>query len=143
MPAVSSIIINDGTATPVSHTFNPMGLSASGELTLEQTAPVPANPLAAIRLRVSAERKRANAMRLEELHKVRASVHQPFMETLGTTDGGIMPPPTVAYYNTANIEILINRRSSAAQAKNLRVLTLNMLNHAALVALVDANELYW
>lgn len=138
MPQIANIVINDGASTPVAHTFSPIGRDPkTGVFWFEQTNPaVPV--LQAKRIGYKQERLLGDKTRqLTGTSKVSYTVHVPTLETVGTNDGGITPPPTLAYREVARVEFELAERSSQQERKDTRVLALNLLGHAMPVANVD------
>lgn len=138
MPQISAITINDGATTPVAHTFSPIGRDPkTGVFWFEQTAPsVPV--LQAKRIGYKQERVLGDKTRQQTgASKVSYTLHVPTLESLGTNDAGITPPPTLAYREMARVEFELAERSTAQERKDTRVLALNLLSNAMAVANVD------
>lgn len=138
MPQISAIVINDGAATPVAHTFSPIGRDPkTGVFWFEQT--IPAVPvLQAKRIGYKQERMLGDKTRQQTgSSKVSYTLHVPTLESLGTNDAGITPPPTLAYREMARVEFELAERSIQQERKDTRVLALNLLANAMAVANVD------
>jgi len=60
------------------------------------------------------------------------------LETLGTADNGITPPPTVAYTPRFNAEFIMSERASLQNRKDLRKYANFLLAEAQLTAMVEA-----
>jgi len=124
MAALSAVYANDGETVPVSYTFTPLGPDQDGVQWFEQTAPAPANALAA--KRVSVQIKRAVPGKQQNgVARLTIRMWYPVMETLSTSDSGITPPPTVAYQLYAEVRYVIPERSTEQERKNLRQLLVN------------------
>ena len=119
MPAAANIVISDGAATPVAHTFSPIGQDSKGVWWYEQINPVPTNALGAKRLGIKVVRV-MERNRLTGNAKVTITVQNPTLETLGTKDSGLTPPPTVAYVNHARVEFDYPERGSLQERKDTR-----------------------
>lgn len=135
MAAIAAITINDGQATPVAHTFNPV-----------ETTPIPLyreNGAAGVPLAGQSDisislRPGSGA---EGISKALVKLRLPVLETVsGSTVGGYTPSPRVAYFMDAKIELMLPSRSTSAQRKDLRVLVANLLANAQVVAVVDNLE---
>lgn len=116
MSAQANIVINDGQATPVAHTFNPKGAKTSVEgrdvaLWKDQT---PAN--AEGYLIITEQHTPPNGNRIE---KFRWVIEVPTLETVGTNDAGITPAPTRAYVTTAVVEVWASTRASQQELKDI------------------------
>jgi hypothetical protein len=140
MPQIADIIINDGAATPVAHTFKPIGKDANGVFWWEQSTPAPVNKLGAKRIGYKQTRELAAQNQLTALSKASYMLFVPTLETLGNNSAGITPPATVAYREIARVEYTIAERSVAQERKDTRVLSLNLLGHAMAVANIDNLE---
>ena len=137
MPAIAPVTINDGAASPVAHTFTPLGKDDKGVYWFEQTTPTPTNILGAKRIGYSQNRITDPKSALTGYSLVTLSVSLPTLETLGNTSAGITPPPTVAYTEVARISFRVAERSTTQERKDTRVLMANLLAHAMTVAAVD------
>lgn len=138
MPQISAIVINDGAATPVAHTFSPIGRDPkTGVFWFEQTTPaVPV--LQAKRIGYKQERVLGDKTRQQTgSSKVSYTLHVPTLESLGTNDAGITPPPTLAYRELSRVEFELSERSTQQERKDTRVLSLNLLGHAMATSNVD------
>ncbi len=139
MPAASNVVINDGASTPVAHTFTPLGKDEKGVMWFEQTTPTPANPLAAKRLGYRQTRgfSPGSGNSLVQQTKVVGTVYLPTLETLGTNDAGLTPPPTLAYQQVCRFELTLPERGSKQERDDVRSLTMNWLAHAMMVSAID------
>jgi hypothetical protein len=128
MPAATTIVINDGAATPVAHTFTPIGKDSKGVMWFEQTTPTPTSPMAAKRIGYKQTRGDPMAKRADQAGKVVYTIHLPTPETLGTNDSGLTPPATLAYKQVARVEFDLPERGTVQERKDVRVLLGNLLN---------------
>lgn len=136
MPHAANIVINDGAATPVAHTFTPLGKDEKGVFWFEQTAPVPMNALGAKRIGISVSRP-TNGNRLSGNARAVVSLWSPVLETLGTNSAGIVPPPTLAYQCSDRQTFDLPERSTKQERKDTRVLMMNLLNNALVISVID------
>lgn len=137
MPQITSIVINDGAATPVAHTFSPIGVDEKGVFWLEQTAPVPTNSLGGKRIGISMSRPvTANDLKSAKAKAV-FSVYEPVLEILGNSSVGITPPATKAYELAARQAFDMPLRSTKQERKDLRVLSANLLANASVIAIIE------
>lgn len=137
MSQVVNIVINDGAGSPVAHTFSPIGKDDKGVLWLEQTTPAPANPLGAKRIGYKQNRVMDPKGQLTGKSKAVLTLQYPILETLGTNDNGLLPPPTVSYVDDVRIEFTLPERSLKQERKDTRVLAANLLANAQVVAAID------
>lgn len=140
MPALANIVINDGASTPVAHTFAPSYRDAStGVFWFEQITPVPSNPLAAKRIGYKQTRGGSTDKNgaLTSSSKASYTLHVPTLETLGTNDNGITPPPTLAYKEIARCEFELPERGAKQERKDTRVLMQNFLAAAMAISNID------
>lgn len=136
MPQAANIVINDGAATPVAHTFAPLGKDEKGVFWFEQVAPAPTNPLGAKRIGVSLSRP-TNGNRLTGDARAVVSLWHPTLETLGTNAAGIVPPPTTAYVCSDRQSFTLPERSTQQERKDTRVLMKNLLDNALVISMID------
>lgn len=118
MSAQANIVINDGQATPVAHTFNPKGVR-----TLDSK-----RSLALWRDQANAAINALGYPSIEEHHsdpnvngieKFRYLIKLPTLETVGTNDAGITPAPTKAYETIAVVEVWASVRASQQELKDI------------------------
>lgn len=141
MPQASPITINDGAATPVAHTFTPMGKDPrTGVLWFIQTTPTPLNRLGAKRIGYKVSTNPGLTKQLESVTKTQYSMLYPLLEVLGTSASGLTPPATVAYALSSRMAFDRPDRALVQEGKDLRVLSLNLLGHASVVSNIDSNE---
>jgi len=137
MPAATPIVINDGAATPVAHTFTPIGKDEKGVMWFEQTTPAPVTPLSAKRIGYKQVRAMAASGKVNGLSKLQLSVALPVLETLGNNSAGITPPPTLAYKVVAQVLVDLPERSLKQERKDDRSLLANLLANALVVSAWD------
>jgi hypothetical protein len=121
MSAVANIVLNDALATPVAHTFIPLGPDSSGTWWWEdQTG---SSPIGYNRISMQLVRNTKQTAGLSaggSTSRIKVGVHTPKMETLGNTSAGLTPPPTIAYTPRCLIEFIISDRSALQDRKDLR-----------------------
>lgn len=105
----SNIVLADAQATPVNHTFIPIGRDANGVFWFEDQSASSSIGF----WRVSVETKRApiSGGTASGTYRTKIGLHQPVLETLGTNQAGLTPPPTVAYVSRAIVEFIDPARS--------------------------------
>lgn len=139
MAAIANIVVNDGLATPVAHTFAPAKTQADFAL-LEDRASgiyIGYNKLTFALTRPSGDAKQANRNL-----KLSVKLETPKLETVSNnTYSGIAPAPTVSYRPTVEMSFVLPERCTLQDRKDLRVLIFNIMSNAAFVAAVDTYEL--
>jgi len=145
MPAVANIVLNDAQATPVAHTFIPLGPDTEGAWWFEDQSG--STPLGYKRISVKLTRPlpggagaRSDSSRV---NRVKITIHDPVQEALGTSDSGIVPPPTLAYVSRCNIEFVLPERNSLQNRKDLRKYADFLLANAQITALVEDLQNYF
>lgn len=140
MPQIAAVTINDGAATPVAHTFNPIGRDANGVFWWEQVTPAPINKLGAKRIGYKQTRELDAKRQLTGNSIVQYSITVPTLETLANNSAGITPPPTISYREVARGSFEVAERSTTQERKDTRVLLANLLAHAMVVSNLDNLE---
>jgi len=141
MPAVANIVLNDALATPVAHTFVPVGPDANGVWWFEeQNAAL--SPIGFYRLSAMLKRtpvpKNGDVDSSNRVNRVQFGIHTPKLETLGVNDAGITPPPTVAYVNRCNIEFILPDRDSLQERKDMNKFAYSLLQDSNVKQLVES-----
>lgn len=136
MAAIAPIAIQDGQATPVTHTFAPIA-TVPATYNRNNVAGVPTVGEEQIMLSI-ARKSSGNA---DAVNKARITIKVPVLETVaGGTVAGYEAPPRVAYYIQLNVEAMLPSRSTEAQRKDVRVMLKNLLLDTQVVNLIDKLE---
>lgn len=134
MPAVGSITLNDGQATPVAHTFIPLGPTRDGVWWFEDQSA--ASALGYAKLAVQLVRPGPPSPRSvsnqDRVSRLKWAFHLPGLETLGTADNGLTPPPSVAYIGRSQGEFILPERMPAQGRKDLRAYSSGLMAHSGL-----------
>lgn len=128
MAAIANVVINDGQATPVAHTFAPVTIDAQGVAKwADRSGGISVGfPTLSYSLK--------NPTGNSKSYKMTAKVTLPVLEqTSPSTSTGIQPAPVVGYNLIANIEIVLPERSTTQDRKNLLSYVKNFLANAAVV----------
>lgn len=140
MPAFAAITINDGAATPVAKTFNPVDQKDGVFVWADQSGGIAIGmPVITMSLKVPTTVK--NGERDEANNRVvrhKTTIAYPVLET---AEAG--QPPTVAYVLRHNEENILPTRSSLQDRKHLRAFAANLADHATYKALCETNENNW
>lgn len=145
MAAALSIVLADAQATPVNHTFVPIGPDNNGVWWFEDQSA--ASPIGYSR--ISIEHKRPAPAKqgdnsANRVYRVKIGLHTPKLETLSnSTVSGIVPAPTLSYIPRCNIELIIPERASLQDRKDLRKFTQFLMADTNVVNLVEALQMMW
>jgi len=139
MTAVAAIVLADAQGTPVNHTFTPLGPDANGVWWWEDQSQ--ATPIGYWRISASLVRTppagNGTPSASNRVNRVKLGMHQPTMETLGTNDAGISPPPTVSYVTRASADLILPERNTLQNRKDLRKMFMNFLADTQIVGMVE------
>lgn len=138
MSAVANIVLNDAQATPVAHTFIPNGPDKNGVWWFEDynaSNAIANNRISIQFIRAPIGSPGQNAG--QRTNRVKLVVHTPTLETIGTSDSGITPPPTVAFVPKCTIEFLMSERTSFQARKDLRKYAQFLLADAQIVSIIE------
>lgn len=133
MPTNSSIVINNGAATPVAHTFN---VKANDQRISTYEDRVGGIAIGYGRLRI---RTADN----DSIRRVEATLAIPVLEAVsGVNSQGFTPAAKVAYVMTAKVEFLLPTRCVLQDRKDILAYAKNLLAHSFTTALVqDGDEI--
>jgi hypothetical protein len=138
MAAVVSIVLNDAQATPVAHTFIPLGPDQTGKWWFEDQTGSSAIGYNRISLElVRAQNPAPGSNAGDRMNRVKIGVHTPKLETLGTNDSGLTPPATVAYIPRVNVEFLLPDRATLQDRKDIRKYCDFLMAEAQVTAMVE------
>jgi len=125
----SNITLDDAQATPVTHTFVPIGRDPNGVFWFEDQSQ--ANAIGFWKLSVLLKRPQvapAGASSDGRAYRVLVTLHEPILETVSnSTVTGIAPAPTIAYTSRAFTEFVLPERASLQNRKDLRLMMMNSL----------------
>lgn len=139
MSAVAAIVLADALGTPVNHTFTPLGPDQNGVWWFEDQSQ--STPIGY--WRISLELKRTppagngQAASSNRVNRIKAAMHQPVLETLGTSDAGITPPPTVSYVSRSMAEFILPERNTLQERKDMRKMSMNLLANTQVVDMIE------
>lgn len=131
MPAFAAITINDGQASPGAHTFNPVSSDNGIYVWQDQTGGVALGYLTiTYQKSMPGPSKPGQASDASRVWRQKFTIAVPTMETLGTNDAGLTPPPTVACIHRAVMEFIQPERGTVSVRKDLTAYCSNLLAHA-------------
>lgn len=135
MPAVSSVSINDGAATPVAHVFEPAKATADLVLYEDRDAGI---YIGNKKLTMSITRPSGNGNVGNRNIKMHLKLEVPRLETVSnSTVSGIAPAPTIAYRQTAEVVFTFSERGTIQERIDLRVLLRNALANLQVTSSLD------
>lgn len=139
MSAQANIVINDGKATPVAHTFNPKGakLAPDGKSVAIWRDQSPTQKVGYLTLKEEYTPVNGNGM-----EKVRFVIDVPTLES-AASGGTFAPPPTRAYGTIATIEVWMHERASAAELEDIVAYVKNFTALAYFKDVVVKREAAW
>lgn len=138
MPAVANIVLADAQATPVNHTFVPLGPDTNGVWWFEDQSGT--SEIGWNRISVQLVRPINPAPGLssgQRVSRVKLGVHTPKLETLGTNDAGLTPPATVAYIPRVNVEFILPERGALQDRKDIRKYCEKLLADAQMISVIE------
>lgn len=130
MSAIAAIAILDGQATPITHTFQPIGTSPSPSWRESQAGlALIGQPWITVSVKLDSG---------SGLNKVRVVLCLPALETAtGANSSGYTAAPKSAYENKCIEDFILPSRGTAAQRKDLRVLKMNLLANVQIIDLIE------
>lgn len=139
MAAVSTIVLADAQATPVNHSFIPLGPDANGVWWFEdQTGSSTLGyPRISLKLTRAPQASNGTASSSNRVNRVKMTIYLPTLETLGTNDAGVTPPPTVAYVERMNEEFILSERDTLQNRKDLLKYSKFLHDNAQVVGMVE------
>lgn len=131
MAQQSTITINDGKSTPVSHAFYPVSTNPAGYR--EAVSGVAQAGQGKLACSVTLSEKPAG------MNRVRVKLELPVLETAAANGSfnGYIAGPGVAYTLTADLTMILPNRSNEAERKDLRTLLMNALQNAQIMDAAD------
>jgi len=140
MAQIANIVVNDGKATPVAHTFAPAKALADYALFEDRAGGI---YVGYNKLTYTLTRPKGEATSNRNL-KLMIKLETPVMETISnSTYSGIPPAPQVAYRPVVEVMLTLPERSTIADRKDLLALMKNVLSNAATTLAVEQYELPW
>jgi hypothetical protein len=140
MPQVANVVLNDDESVPVAHTFGPTADVDGVQVAHDRSSGVPIGfPVLKRQLKIPSL-ARAGQNSGNRVYRCKLNLSIPALETLGTADSGLTPPPTKAFDDHVTIEFVTSERSNLQNRKNLLAMSKDLLNHADTTAMVVNQE---
>lgn len=138
MGNLANIVLNNGVATPVAHTFEPAGRDVNGvpQFNDKLLGVALAYPQLSLSLRRPTKTNRN--------YKVMGKIIVPTLEAAtGVNSQGFTPPAAIAYATMGVFEFVIPERSTLAERKDVLAYVKNALANALIASMVtDYVDLY-
>lgn len=147
MPAAANIVLADAQATPVNHTFVPVGPDQKNPALFWFEDQSQASPIGY--WRISVELKRPPTPKPGESSQNRVlraviGLHEPALENVSnSTVSGVAPAPTLSYTPRSFTEYVLPERSSLQNRKDLRKMSAALQGDAIITALVENLQGIW
>jgi len=136
--AYSNIVINDAQATPVAHTFIPIGLDADGKFWFEDQSQ--ANVIGYWRASIQLKRPgpaQAGQSSEGRTYRARVELHEPVLANItNSTVSGVLPAPQLAYTVRAFGEFPIPERAALIDRQNIAKMFPLLLQNAQVVSML-------
>lgn len=132
MGAITTIVVPDAATTPVNHTFSPSKVSGDSAVLLEKSSTTALGywPL-------SLTQRAPVAGQTEKVYRTKLSFAMPviYNETINGVNR-----PSLGYTLRANVEFVCPADATLQNRKDLRKLTVGILNDASFVAMVENQD---
>jgi hypothetical protein len=137
MAAIANIVVNDGLATPVAHTFAPAKTQSDMAVLEDRVSGV---YIGFNKLTFQLTRPNGPSKAATRNVKLSIKIETPKMEVVSNaTLAGIAPAPTVSYRPVAELNVTFPERCSLQDRKDLKAFVQNLLANAFVT---DAFEKY-
>lgn len=134
MPAIASIVLNDGKATPVAHTFSPKAQRGESTLFEDRSGGIPAAfPKISTLVKESAQMRRVSTF-----------ITIPTLRAVaGANSGGFTPAAEVAYALRVKVEFELPMLCTVGEREDLKAYLQNLLANADYTKVVIDNDDYY
>lgn len=133
-----NIVLADAQATPVDHTFIPIGRDSNGVFWFEDQSA--SNSIGFWRISIETKRAPISSGVASGTYRTKIGLHQPVLETLGTNSAGLIPSPTVAYAARAFLEVIDPARSNLQNRKDQAKMIGLLAQNATILAILQNHE---
>jgi hypothetical protein len=145
MPQASNIVLADAAATPVNHTFIPMGQDAKGVFWFQDQSQ--ASAIGYWRLSVELVRPpmpQAGSTSDTRVYRARIQLHEPSLANItNSTVTGVLPAPQLAYTVRGIQEFVLPERSALIDRQNIsKMMPLALQNTQIRSVVEDLQFLY-
>lgn len=139
MPQASNIVLADAQATPVNHTFLPLGLDQNGIFWFEDQSQSNAVGYWKISVEIKRPPPPTSGTSSEgRVFKMKIGLHEPVLANItNSTVSGVAPSPQVAYVMRAFAEYNVPERGSLQERKDLRKMFAALQTDAQIISVVE------
>lgn len=145
MAAAANIVLADAQATPVNHTFVPLGPDEKGTFWFEDQSA--ASPIGYNKISISLSRPllgKQNESSANRMSRCKIGVYTPKLENVtNSTVSGVAPAPTLSYVPKAWIQFDIPERSALQDRKDLRKYVQFLMADTAVLNAVESLQGIW
>lgn len=139
MSAIANIVINDGLATPVAHTFAPAKTMADMALLEDRSSGI---YVGFNKLTFSLSRPNGPSKAASRNLKLSIKIETPKLEVVSNnTISGIAPAPTVSYRPVVELTATFPERCSLQDRKDLQAYIKNILSNGFVTSAFESYEL--
>jgi len=136
MPNLNAIALADAQATPVTHTFTPVGPDQNGNLNLKDSTQESSN----LKWNLIYKTGSTTDQGIRQEYTLKLPIAA---ETAsGGSASGLVAPPTVAFTPQAIVTFVIPGRTTLQTRKDLIKMTMNLLNDTQVKASVEGLVVY-
>lgn len=145
MTIATNIVLADAQATPVNHTFIPLGRDTVDPTSYWFVDQSQANALGYWKIRVQIKQPSMtvgpSATSANRVYRYNITLFEPVLEALSNNSAGYTPAPTVAYTPRAEINFVLPERSTLQNRKDIRKMTALLAADVANITAVVENLL--
>lgn len=141
MPQAANIVLADAQATPVNHTFVPVGRDTNGVFWFEDQSA--SNSVGFWRISVETKRPTGAVQGTSaqgRTYRTKIGLHEPVLESLAAASNGFTPAPTVAYVPRCFAEYVDPERSTLANRKDMSKMVPLLLQNPQMTAIIETHQ---
>ncbi|DAD51029.1 coat protein [ssRNA phage SRR6960551_9] len=140
MSSMTPVVVNDGKATPVAHTFSPVTVKpdSSGAVVAKWVDRSAAQAIGWSHLTYGVREPLNSSRSSDGFYDIKVKLDYPILEALAPNGNGFTPAPTIAYTLGGQSIFKLPERASNAEITDLIAMHINALN--ALKAEIIARE---
>lgn len=138
MPLATPIVLADALATPVNHTFIPLGPDSTGTWWYEDQSQI--TPIGFWKVSILLTRPKpaaAGTSASDRVCRVKVCLHEPTLEVMSNNSSGLVPAPVVAYVIRSITEFILHERSSLQNRKDIRKMMALLVADVQVIAAVE------
>jgi len=138
MPAIANLVLADGQATPVNHTFEAQSAQV-GDIPAEFLEKSAGSINGYLRLTVATRKSKVGSS-----YRTQVKISMPTLETVtGSSPSGYAPAPAVAYTELATLEVVHPDRSVLQNRKDILAYLAALCNHAEFKKIIHNVETFY